>query len=78
MSTCAIFRNERALSRAQVYPLNGITPDQLRELIEVTSAAISHVAFELGIANTIFESDRAERATMKMLEALERGNGSSD
>jgi len=36
--------------------------------------AINHVAIELGINNTIFDSERGVRATLKMLEVLERGN----
>ncbi|KPJ64390.1 hypothetical protein AMJ44_12895 [candidate division WOR-1 bacterium DG_54_3] len=70
----SLVHNERALSREQVYQINGITPNQLRELIDVTCSTISHVASELGIRNTIFDSDRSERATMKMLEVLERGH----
>jgi hypothetical protein len=70
----SLVHNERALPRQKVYRLNGITPNQIRELIDVTCEAISHVAFELGINNTIFDSDRSERATLKMLEVLERGN----
>jgi hypothetical protein len=57
-----------------VYKLNGITPNQIRALIDETTGAINHIARELGITNTIFESDRGERATLRMLETLERGN----
>ena len=70
----SLVHNERALCRGQVYEINGITPNQIRELIDVTCGTINHVASELGISNTIFDSDRSESATMKMLEALERGN----
>lgn len=70
----SLVHNERSLSREQVYQLNGITPNQIGELIDETCGAINHVASKLGITNTIFDSDRAECATMKMLEVLERGN----
>ena len=70
----SIVHNNHALPRAKVYQLNGITPNQLRELIDKTSDVINHVAGELGITNTIFDSDRSERATLRMLEVLERGN----
>jgi hypothetical protein len=70
----SLVHNERTLSREQVYELNGITPNQIRELIDVACGAINHVASELGISNTIFDGERGERATMKMLEVLEHGN----
>lgn len=70
----SLVHNEHALPRTKVYKVNGITPNQLRQLIDETSGTINHVARELGIANTIFESDRGERATIRMLETLERGN----
>jgi hypothetical protein len=70
----SLVHNELALSREQVYQLNGITPHQIRELIDEACGAINHVASQLGISNTIFDSDRGEQATMKMLEVLKRGN----
>jgi len=70
----SLVHNQRALSRQQVYEINGITPNEISELIDATGASINHVAAELGISNTIFDSDRAERATFRMLEVLERGS----
>lgn len=70
----SLVHNERALSREKVYKINGITYNQIRELIDATCRAINHIATELGINNTIFDSDRGERATLRMLEVLERGN----
>jgi hypothetical protein len=70
----SLVHNERALSREKVYEINGITPNQIGELIDAACRAINHVATQLGINNTIFDSDRGERATLRMLEVLERGN----
>lgn len=70
----SLVHNERSLSRKKVYKINGITPNEIAKLIDTTCTAINHVATELGISNTIFESDRGVRATLKMLEILERGN----
>lgn len=69
----SVVHNEHAIPRHRVYRLNGITPNQLRELIDVTSEAINDVARTLSISNVIFDSDRAQDATMRMLETLERG-----
>ena len=70
----SLVHNEQALPRTKVYQINGVTPNQIRALIDKTAETINYVARELGITNTIFESDRGERATIRMLETLERGN----
>jgi len=69
-----LVHNERALSRNKVYKINGITPNQICELIDTTCMVINKVSAELGINNTIFNSDRGIQATLRMLEVLERGN----
>jgi hypothetical protein len=69
----SIAHNDRAISRAEVYKSNPIAPDEIRDVIDLTCAAINHVADELGIAHVIYEDDRLERATLGMLEVLERG-----
>jgi len=69
----SVVHNEHGISRNKVYELNGVTPNELRALIDSACAAINLVARELGIVNTIFESDRAERATLNMLETLACG-----
>lgn len=68
----SVVHNEHAIPRSKVYEINGITPNQLREVIDAICSAINGTARALGIVNTIFESDRAERATLKLLEALDR------
>jgi len=70
----SLVHNERVLPRTKVYQINGVTPNQIRSLIDKTTKAINYVASELGITNTIFDSDRAQRATIRMLETLQRGS----
>lgn len=69
----SIVHNEHGISRSKVYELNGVTPNELRAQIDAACAAINHAARELGVVNTIFESDRTERATLRMLETLALG-----
>lgn len=69
----SVGHNQTDLSRVKVYKINGVSPNQIRDLIEKTCKVINHVAHQLGISNTIFESTRAEQATLKMLETLRRG-----
>lgn len=68
-----IVHNERALSREKVYEINGITPDQIRDLIRSTRQAINTVAEDLGLRDRVSESERYERATIAMLEILQKG-----
>ena len=69
----SIAHTERRMPRTQVYKINGITPNQIRQVIDQVCSVINHVATDLGISNTIFESDRLEKATLRMLETLRRG-----
>ena len=69
----SVVHNEHSISRHGVYQINGITPNQLRDLIEAACSSINGAARELGIVNTIFDSDRAERATLSMLKTLDHG-----
>lgn len=70
----SLVHNEHSLSRKQVYRLNGITPNQIRIVIDVACNVINCTARELGISNTIFESNRLEAATINMLEKLRRAD----
>ena len=69
----SVVHNEHAIARNKVYQINGITPNQLRDLIDAACSSINGAARELDITNRIFESARAESATLNMLKALERG-----
>lgn len=68
----SVVHNEHSIPRNMVYEVNGITPNQLREVIDAACNSINTAARALGIANTVFESDRAERATLNLLKALSR------
>jgi len=74
MRSQSLVHSNRALSRDEVYKLNMIPYDDVREVIDVTCETINHVLIELGINVTIFDGDRGERATMRMLETLAGGN----
>jgi len=68
-----IVHNERALPREKVYEINGITPDEVRELIDSICEALNSVADGLGLSNRISKGDRHERATIAMLTTLRKG-----
>lgn len=69
----SIVHNERAIERSKVYKINGVTPNELRALIDATCDSINEAAKALNIPNTIFESKRAEQATLNMLDTLSKG-----
>jgi hypothetical protein len=68
----SVVHNEHAIPRDKVYEINGVTPNQLCEVIDATCNAINDAARRMGISNSIFESDRAQQATLNLLEALDR------
>jgi hypothetical protein len=68
-----IVHNERTLSREKVYDINGITPNDIRQLIHSTCEAINSVAHGLGSSNRISDGERHERATIAMLRTLQKG-----
>lgn len=69
-----IAHNEHSVSRARVYKINGITPNQLRQIVETVCGTINATARDLGITKTIFDSVRFEKATLSMLARLEHGH----
>lgn len=69
----SVVHNEHGITRSEVYELNGVTPNQIRDLIDVTCKSINEAASGLGLNNLIFDGDRAERATLNMLETLAKG-----
>jgi hypothetical protein len=69
----SVAHSERAIPRTKIYKVNGISPNEIRHVIDRACAVINHVATSLGISNRIFESNRLEQATLRMLETLERG-----
>lgn len=69
----SLVHSEYAIARHHVYKLSGVTPNQLRALIEAACRAIRISASDLGFSETVFDSDRFERATLNMLATLEKG-----
>ena len=69
----SLVHNEQAITRTKVYSVNGITPNQLQGVIDTVCESINFAARELGVANTIGDSDRCHQATLNMLARLERG-----
>jgi len=65
-----IVHNDRTLSRDKIYEINGITPDEIRALINSTCEVLNTVALGLGLNNVISEGERHEKATLAMLERL--------
>jgi hypothetical protein len=68
-----VVHNEHSIARHNVYEINGVTPNELKALIDAAGNAINSVAADLGITNRVFDSDRTEQATLNMLETLARG-----
>jgi hypothetical protein len=69
----SVVHNEHAISLQKVYKIHGVTPKQLRALIDAACSAVNLAARDLGIVNRVFEGNRAEQATLKMLETLAHG-----
>jgi len=66
--------NEHAISREQVYQLDGgITANEIWDVIESTTHAINSVADALGHRSRASVGRPYERATLSMLEMLHRG-----
>jgi hypothetical protein len=66
-----VAHNQTGLIRKEIYEANGVTPNEIRELIDKTCTVINQVARELGMSEIIFESMRFEEATLALLKALQ-------
>lgn len=66
----AVVHSESGFPRDKVYELYGVSPNEIRSLIDSTCGAINNVAQGLGITNIIFDNDRLERKTLEMLKRL--------
>ena len=69
----SISHNQADMPRVKVYKINDVTPDEIRELIDVTCETINYVSNALGQSNFISGPERYEKAVLKMLETLDRG-----
>jgi hypothetical protein len=68
----SIAHNQSDISRENLYKSNPITPNQIRNIVDATCKSINIAATALNIERLIFKSNRAERATLNLLEALDR------
>jgi hypothetical protein len=69
----SLVHNEQDMPRHKLYKLHGITPNQLRTVVDTVSNVMNYVAQELDIPNGVFEGDRLEKATLALLDALSGG-----
>ena len=70
----SLVHNDRNFPRPKVYKVKGgLTPDQIREVIDKACSVINHVAVQLNISNIIFDGLPLENATLSMLKVLHRG-----
>lgn len=68
-----IAHNDLSIPVETLYKENGITPNQIREVIDETCDIINYAAEALGFSRRIFKNDRIELATLHMLDTLQRG-----
>jgi len=69
----SISHNEADITRKEVYMNNELTPDNIRELIDVTCETINYVSRELGISSITSDPERYEKAVHNLLETLAKG-----
>ena len=68
-----IAHNEHAVSPEQLFLQNGVTPNELGQLIDNLGRIINDAARETGLPQRVFDSKRYESATLSMLESLRHG-----
>ena len=68
-----ISHNQQDLPRAKAYELNGITPNEIREVIDAACDVVNTVAELLNEPTRISDGQRNERATLNMLAQLKNG-----
>lgn len=66
----SVVHNSFGLSRDDIYKANGITIDELRDVVDATCQCISHVAAALGIQGHALASERVANATLRILAGL--------
>ena len=65
--------NDHSTTADELFRINGVTPNDLRDLIDAVSRILNEVARELGLSERVFDSKRYESATLSMLETLKFG-----
>lgn len=71
----SLAHDEQGMPRHEVYKIHGMTPNQLRSLIDAVADVMNNIAASVGIANGVFDGDRLEKATLSMLATLARTRG---
>ncbi|WP_133434375.1 AbiU2 domain-containing protein [Achromobacter xylosoxidans] len=66
----SVVHNSFGLSRDDIYKANGITIDEIRDLVDATCQCISRVAAALDIQGHALASERTANATLRMLAGL--------
>ena len=69
----SIAHTQQDLATERVYESNGVTPDEIRSVIDVMCDIMNDAASVLGIQNSISEGTRLEEATRNMLVQLRNG-----
>ena len=68
-----ISHNDAVLTREAVFRQYGITPDEVRELIDDICEVLNEVGRRIGHPNGISDGELSERAVIALLETLRRG-----
>lgn len=66
----AISHNEHGVTRDEVFDTYGVTPDEIRELVEAVRTVLNEVGVQIGWPTEISGGERHERATIAMLGRL--------
>ena len=66
----SVSHNQPGMSRDDVYKTYGVTPDEIRDLVEQTRQALNDVGRALGFVREISHGNRQERAVNEVLRKL--------
>ena len=75
MKSCAYFHtwwslSNLAMTRDEVFEAYGVTPNEIRALVEAVRTVLNEAGRRLGWPTVISEGERQERATMAILRRL--------
>ena len=66
----AVAHNEHGVTRDEVFETYGVTPNEIRGLVEAVRAVLNEAGRRLGWPTEISSEERQERATLAMLRRL--------
>jgi len=69
----SVSHNQFDLTRNRVYELYGVTPDEIRDLVEDVCDGLNDVQRAFGRSSVLSEGQRHEQAVLNLLETLRRG-----